>query len=119
MAALTLSMSFSYTKGGTSHSLSLTNQEIDVSGTNSIHHRQTIGTSEEALQLGEVTAGGYMIIVNRDATNFVEIRPNTAVADLCKLKAGEGTILRLAADAVPYAIADTANCEVEYIIVED
>jgi hypothetical protein len=112
-AELTLS------KDGTALSVSFKGVTVDVTGSNIIHNRQDVATSEEAMLLGDTATGGYLIGVNRDATNYMEIRPNTGVADLVKLKPGEVCLFRTAADAVPYLIANTAPVEFEYWLVED
>ncbi len=115
---LTLKVSLSFSKGGTSVSLALGPTDFDVAGTNAIHHRQSIGITEEALLLGDVAVGGYLIAVNRDATNFIEIRGNTGIADLIRLEPGDFCMFRVTDDAVPYAIADTGACELEYALID-
>jgi len=96
--------------------------KVDVSGDGHIIASQNVGTSEEALILGDVSTSalGLCMIVNKDATNFVEIRPGTTVADLIKIKAGEFALFRFA-DLVtaPFAIADTAAVEVDIYLFED
>lgn len=93
--------------------------EFDVSGTEYVRLTQSIGTSAEAIDLGQdIGTAGYMFVKNRDATNYVTIRMGSSGADVIKLKAGEVALFRLAA-STPYAIADTAACVIEYIIVED
>jgi hypothetical protein len=97
---------------------------IDMTGTNYLMNRQIIGfAAEEALLLGDVDIsanGAWFCAVNRDATNFVEIRTGTGVADLIKIRPGEpcGPILFTTTATAPFAIADTANCELEYILIE-
>lgn len=82
-----------------------------------MHHKQAIGTSEEAIVLGEVTSPGWALFVNRDDTNFIELRVATGGAKFAKLKPGETCLLRLGSGAqAPYAIADTAECLMEYWI---
>ena len=115
------SVSFTYAKGSSAAEMRSGLLKIDVAGTNFIHHRQTIGfAAEEALVLGEVATLGWAVFINRDATNFVEIRPATGAVDLIKLKPLEVAAFRFA-DGVtaPFAQANTADCEVEYIILED
>ena len=80
--------------------------------------KMNVGTSEEAVALGEATAPGWAIFINRDTTNFIELRVATGGAKFAKLKAGECCLLRLGSGAqVPYAIADTAACQMEYCII--
>lgn len=76
-----------------------------------------VGITERAIPLGDVTAPGWAIFVNRDPTNFIELRVGTAGAKFGKMLPGEFAILRLGAGAqAPYAIADTSPCMMEYII---
>lgn len=81
--------------------------------------KQSIGTSEEAVQLGEITSPGYALFVNRDATNYIELRVGTAGAKFATLKPGGGfAILYLGAGAqAPFAIANTAACQMETLII--
>ena len=90
-----------------------------------IRHKMQVGTTEEAVALGEVTAPGYAIFINRDGTNFIELRVATGGAKFARLdadtagdKTGGFAILRLGSGAqAPYAIADTAACQMEYFII--
>lgn len=107
-------------KGGTVAGLDLGKISITWTGNNTLHNRQTVGTTEEALVLGDCGAGGWLILVNRDAANYVKVRPATGVADLVRLRAGEGACFRLDAGATaPFVIANTAPCELEYVLLED
>jgi hypothetical protein len=119
---LTVSVTLSFQKGtGSKIALALSGV-FDVAGSAFIHGVQEIGTSEEAISLGGVPAAnvGYMICKNLDATNFISIHPATGVVDLVKLNPGEPALFRLDdTDAqAPYALADTAACDLQYIIVE-
>lgn len=116
---LTNRASLTFEKGGTTVTLTWGPTDIDVSGTNALHNRQNVGTSEEALLLGDVAAGGWFFGINRDATNYIEIRAGSGLADLVKIKPGEFAFFRTAADATPYVIADTAACELEYVVIDN
>lgn len=48
----------------------------------------------------------------------LEIRPATGVADLIRVGPGEPVLFRLAADATPYLIANTAAVEFDYVVVD-
>lgn len=117
---LTLTLKAVFAKSGTSITFpDAAAQEISVtvSGTKFVHNRQSIGTSEEAIALGEVSTGGYFIGINRDATNYLEIRSGTGGTDLVRLNAGEVCCFRMSGDSsAPFAIANTAACELEYIL---
>lgn len=77
----------------------------------------TIATSETALDLGGVTGPVLLILVNLDATNFVNVKVATSGAICSKLLPGKGLIIPLGSGMqAPYLIADTAACKVAYII---
>lgn len=79
---------------------------------------QEIGITEEAVILGESATFGYFMARNMDPTNFVEIRVGTGGADFTKLLPDDVCLLPLGADAqAPYAIANTAPCLIEIMIV--
>ncbi len=115
---LVLNCSLSFLKGSTEIEISR-GLKVTVSGNSGIQHRQTVGTAEEALVLGEVTVGGFLLMVNRDATNYVKVRSGSGLADLVRLKPGEPALFRVDSGATPYVIADTAPCDVEYVLIED
>src|SRR5690606_32079954 len=94
--------------------------DVDVSGDQLLVTIQNIGTSEEAIGLGSLnTSGlGWCWLKNLDDTNYVEIRGESGGADLIRLNAGEAALFRLAADATPYGIANTAACDLAIAIIE-
>lgn len=114
----TFSFSAEFSKGGETASFVHAGLQVTVSGTEYVRMNQLIGTSAEALDIGDITTPGYIMIRNRDTTNFVEIRDGAAGADVVKLKAGETALFRLTT-TTPFAIADTAACRVEYLLIED
>lgn len=83
---------------------------------------QTVGTSEEAVNLGDLSGVtlGYAWFKNLDATNFVQIKTATSGTLMVKLKPGEAASFRFGSGiTAPYIIADTASCRVEYVIFAD
>ena len=116
---LTLSASVSYEKGNVEEiSRAISSLLATVSGSGFIHNVQAIGTSEEALNLAAVTiAGGWAFLKNLDDTNYLEVRSGTGASnDIIRLNAGEFALLRWGSDiTAPYAIANTAECLLEYI----
>lgn len=87
------------------------------------HNKQNIGTSEEAILLGEVTSLGYAIFMNWDLTNYVELRIATASTKFATLKAATSSTAPGfwcgfigSGITAPYAIANSAACQVEYCI---
>lgn len=96
---------------------------ITMTGTEIMWNRQIVGTSEEALDTNDVDImanGAWFYGVNRDSTNFIEIRPVTGGADLVKLRPGEpcGPFLITTTANALFVIADTASCVLEYILIE-
>ena len=92
--------------------------KVTVSGSKITEIIQNIGTSAESVDIGDIGTVGYVIAKNLDTTNFVELRDGAAGADVVKMKAGEIAVFRsVAADL--NAIADTAACNVRFLIIED
>ena len=117
---ITFSMSLKFKDGDETLDVVFNNLSIDVSGEPRIHNKQTVGTSEEALLLGDVSTGGVLVVANRDSTNFVELRSGTGATNNIKIKAGEAWAFRTSDDAAaPYAIADTASVQLEYWLFSD
>ncbi len=117
---LTLSATFSYKDGDSEFEDSVGNLGVDVTGKLIAAGVQAITTSEVALGLNGVTAGGMLWIRNLDDTNYVSIRSGTGATNLIRLKAGEFALFRLdAAATAPFAIADTATVNVKYALLSD
>jgi hypothetical protein len=92
---------------------------LTIAGTRYHQGKQSISTTEKAIDMGSVGTTGYTLIKNCDTTNFVEIRPGTGVQDMIKIQPG-GFALFQFADGVstPYAIADTSAVEIEILAIE-
>ena len=72
-----------------------------------------------ALPLGGVaTAGGFLMIVNSDATNYVQLMTAASGTVFARLKPGECAVLRLDATITAVAaIANTAPCLVQFLLL--
>ena len=114
---LTLTATLKFDKSTKSADVGKTGLQLDVTGGDYITKTQVVGTSQEAIVIGEITTPGYMFIRNLDATNYIEIRDGSSGADVVKVRAGGVALFELAT-ATPFAIANTASCEVEYTIIE-
>lgn len=88
---------------------------------------QNVGTVEELLQLGEITAPGAFILVNLDPTNYVDVKVAASGAIFARLKPdtlGDGTGGWVAGDCLgsgaqaPALIANTASCRVAVLVVD-
>jgi hypothetical protein len=91
---------------------------FDVSGTEAICNIQIVGTTTEAIQLGDVTTAGLFVAKNLDTTNYVEFTVESdGTSCLAKLKAGEICLFRCS--AAPYGKANTAAVRIKYLLIED
>ena len=91
---------------------------VTITGDAFTHGVQEIGTTEEEVVQGaDLGTPGYLLIINLDSTNYVEIGSTTGVYDI-KLKAGEVALYRHNSATV-YGKANTANVKVEYCLFED
>lgn len=118
-AEIKVSISLVARKGGTVAGLDAGTISVTMTGSNILQNRQTVGTSEEALLLGDVPAGGWFIGINRDSSNYIRIRGASGQTPLARCRFGEPACFRIDAGATPTVQADTANCELEYVLVED
>ena len=117
-ADISVTMALVVRKGGTLDGMDLGTFSITMTGTNVLHNRQSVGTAEEALLLGDCGAGGWIIMKNHGPTNFVGVRGTAGQIPLVRLLVGEAWCGRLDATSVPTVQANTAACEVEYLILE-
>lgn len=80
-----------------------------------------IGTSQEAVSIGDVATAGWAMFKNLDSTNYLEIgiEITGTFFPFLKLKAGEAAgPLRLGVNSI-YARANTAACKLQYDIYDD
>jgi hypothetical protein len=115
-AELSLTITASYTKNSVTLAKSFSGS-VSVSGSYAIMNQASIGTSDETLDLGDVGTPGYLILKNKDATNYVIIGPDgTNYGD--RLKPGEFMVKRVNGAAI-HIKANTAACDVEYLLLPD
>lgn len=114
---LRINISLSFEKGGATISKTKS-PSLDVIGNLFAHGVQNIGIIEEELTLiSGMGTLGYVYLHNLDATNFVTIGSVTAQLGI-KIKPGEIAVFRTSGAGI-FIKADTAACDVEYIIIED
>lgn len=89
------------------------NGTLTQSGTGALFQTQTIGTSAEALDLGDLAdVGGLLLIKNTDDTNYVEI-DSVNTFDNFPQKIGPGQAIVLGAQTTTiYARANTAAVDI-------
>lgn len=89
---------------------------VSVAGTLTSDTVVAVTTAEIAIPIGSVPTGGYMFALNLDPTNFVHIRAATGSTNFIKMLPGEWCMFRCSATAAaPFAIADTATCNVRFL----
>jgi hypothetical protein len=110
-------LSLSVNKGGVKTERQESNS-IDMTGESITHSVQEISTDGEVLVEGDVLGTvGYVYIKNLDSTNYVTVGSHATSNHAIKLKAGEACLFRAAGSV--YVQANTAACNVEYIVIED
>ena len=110
-----VSVSLSYEKNGV-RALREESFKADVAGDSMTHAIQAVGTSFELLtEHGEVGTAGLYFLKNLDGTNFVEFGEGDNEFAI-KLLPGESTVFR-ASDPIG-GKANTAECLVEYMVIE-
>ena len=94
--------------------------KVDQTTARLVEGVQEIGTTHEALAMNDVSSAGYAYFRNLDDTNFVQLGIDSGGTfhGFAKLKAGEAALVRLTTNA-PYAKADTAAVDLQYLILSD
>ena len=116
---ITLSASLAFSKGGIGSTLADSGLQFDVSGTDYMQGTQHVPiTNAVALNIGGLTALGYLYIKNTDSTNYMTIEGVQNDTPTVKLKAGEVAMFRLNGNA-PFVVANTAIVQADYLLIED
>lgn len=118
---ISITAKLSVSKGGTTVTNATSTDSIDMTGTNMLTLVQNIGTSYEALTLTDIdTASKYFVMLrNKDATNYVEVSFDAGSTYSLRMDAGElcGPLPMVAGEQIGCR-ANTAACEVEIICCE-
>lgn len=82
---------------------------------------QVVGTSEESVAATDVSTLGWAFFQNLDATNYIEIGPDSGgtMVGFIRLEPGEACALRLKPGITVKAQANTAAVKLKYLILED
>lgn len=121
---LKYSLSVALTNGDLKVSYASGQVGVDQATKGAYSNVQVVGTSEEAIATGaDLTAFGYCLLVNLDATNYVEFGPDSGgsggtMVAFGKLKAGEHAWLRLTPGITIKAQANTAAVRLLVIILD-
>ncbi len=114
---LSASLAYSDSEGTTDALIPMAAALATITTKKTLHSKMSVTTAELALPLGNLASLGWCAFVNRDPTNFIEIRTSTGAVKFCKLPAGKGALLYIGSGVTaPFVIADTANCQLEYFL---
>lgn len=82
-------------------------------------NRLVVTTAELAIPLGNLSSLGYYLFINRDPTNYVELRVSTGGVKFARLDPVNGFACGRFGSGIsaPFAIANTASCDVDYFIL--
>lgn len=115
---ITQTIQLTIAKNGASANINTT-KRIDMSGGGIVNNTQSIGTTAEALSLGDISgAPSQIALKNLDASNFVEIGGDSGLTVFkLRVNAGETLIFRATSGTI-YAKADTAAVRVQIVASE-
>lgn len=112
---LTAKFSLTYANGNDSFSIPAITQQQTVASTLRVQGVQDVGTSEEALALGDVASdGGAFYARNLDTTNYIEI--GLTGSYVIRLDPGEFCFLSGVSSRNLYARANTAAVRLAYAL---
>ena len=94
--------------------------QADQTSPGGVQRRQTVPTSDTALTLTGVATPRAIHITNLDATNYVDIGPESggAIVALIRLRAGETCVFPIKPGTVIRAQANTASVTIESLVLE-
>jgi hypothetical protein len=123
---LTINCSMEYDDAlGESMSLQVSDLVKSVTTKSPVKLIQSVGTAEEAIDLGDTGTPVYAMFKNLDPTNYIELKVATSGAIFARLdpdtdQDGKGgvALLRLGSGATaPYAIANTSACRMAIMLL--
>ena len=118
---ITVSASLAFLKGSAAATLAKAATKFTVSGA---HFSSTVfnvptTAGGTAIPLGSVTAGGWCFIQNNDPTNYVQLLTAVSGTAFMRLMPGEFAAFRIDAGlTAPAALAHTAACDLEYLLID-
>lgn len=125
---LDLYASVAYDDGLVADSIGISHRDGTSTGKRKTHLVQNVGfAAAEAVQLGELTSVGTLVLKNLDPTNSINVLVSAAGAQFAVLEPdalGDGTggfcvIAKMGSGAqVPYVQALVAQCRLEVFVVE-
>lgn len=116
-AELLVAASLAFSKSGSAASKNFPSAYFDVAGLAYIQNNVAVGITDESLALGDVATIGWVYAKNTDATNYITLSADGTLYNI-KLKPGEFFMARWNGAAI-HAKANTAPCNLEYLIISD
>lgn len=103
---------------GTSQALQLLNQISNVATKRVTQLKMSVTTAQLAIPLGNVTSLGWAIFINRDLVNYLTILTGSAGKVVAQVPPGKscGPIYLGSDMQAPWAQANTAACQMDYLI---
>lgn len=116
---ITASIALSCSKNSAAISVTAS-KTFDMTGDDMLAATQIIGTSTEALDLGDITVpAAYIYIRNLDPTNFITLSIDNANADIfAKIRPGHFAMFPPPQTGPIYATANTGDCSVQVAACE-
>lgn len=121
VAAMTLNVAVRLTVSGADDALSITPPALTETpaAEAAIKNLQTIGTSAEALVVGDIGTGRWLAGKNTDATNYVELSlASDGSTPFAKIRPGQPFLIPIATKVI-YAKANTAPVVLNYVMTSD
>ncbi len=93
---------------------------FDVTGETAISSRMSVGTSAETIPKGDIGTIGAIVLWNHDTTNYIEVGDDADSPSIKLFNDGGGLNYCLVCwNATNVSVkANTAACEMSYILVE-
>jgi hypothetical protein len=70
-----------------------------------------------AIPLGQVVSPGMCVFSNRDLVNYISIQNGSGGTEFLRLIQSDWAFCRLGPGVVPYALANTAGCTLQFWII--
>ena len=117
---ITLVVDLDLVNGNVEHDFSPSSISIDQATARFVDTVLDIGTSEETISFGDISAKGMVVLQNLDSTNYINYGPDsTGMVTLGRLNAGEVAAFRIDNAATLIAQANTATCKMRMIAYEN
>jgi len=117
---ITIISGISVLKSNLSTTIPTTSSTVDLSGTKFIRNCQTVGTTYEAVSVGDLASAGWCYIKNTDTTKYVEFGVEVAAAfyPFVKILAGETAGPFKLSTLTIFGRANTASVVADIFITE-